>query len=243
LLMAIGMGGAPAFAQPADQAFGTIKPAMFVARDDDTTIYVLGTLHFLPCAADTSPPVCASGITTAVRSAVASADEVWLEIANPNEAAEDDHLATMIAAGLFHDGSVLSDHIPVEDIEFIAETLVSYFGGDVDTVMVGIEKVMPWVLQALLGQVLGGLDGQWSPGVDFELEAVAHELGIPVSASKPWKNRLLCWGLIRSSFRRSIFARRWWRFVMVSTWKRSARPALPRCGTFGATASWINSTS
>jgi uncharacterized protein YbaP (TraB family) len=46
--------------------------------------------------------------------------------------------------------------------------------------MVGVENVMPWVLQAMLGEVLGGLDGRWSPGVDFELEDVAHELGIPV---------------------------------------------------------------
>lgn len=179
-LAALGTGAAiaqqtPSFEQP--------TPAMFVARDEDTTIYLFGTIHIVPCVPETNPPDCVSGITPSVLKAITASDEVWMELDGFWEAA-------ITAARMpstdpedlyFPHGTGISDYLPPEDIELIAAALAEKLAiNDIDEVIAEIEPFMPWALTAVLMDPSLLVDGAWGPGVDFEVDDIARGLGIPI---------------------------------------------------------------
>ena len=157
----------------------TPNPALFVAEDDDTTIYLLGTIHIVPCQPDTDPPRCESGITPTIREAIAASDEVWLEVAG---VLDDANVMAMLGMAMFGDGSRLSDYLPDDEFDLIAEALVEVLGVGVtaDAVKAIIDPMLPWLVAILLGTPDEVLSGEWGGGVDFEVEATAGEFGIPV---------------------------------------------------------------
>jgi len=176
--VAAGVGLAAADDGP--DPLGTADPAMFVARDDDTTIYLLGTIHLVPCVPGSNPPVCASGITAAIRNAISASDEVWLEIAGVFDLIADP--TAVMGLAMFQDGSVLSDFIPEDEIETIAAALVPLFGGvmSVETIAAVIDPMMPWLVTLLLSMPDLSTGSEWGVGVDVEVAEIAQDLGIPV---------------------------------------------------------------
>lgn len=166
--------------------FDPPNPALFVAQDDDTTIYLFGTIHVVPCIPDMRPPVCATGITPTIREAIAASDEVWLEVADLDGAAaalEDP--AYLAEVGTFRNGSRLSDFIDPEEIAVIAEavrdTLAQLLGTDltIETVATALDMLVPWVITAMLSTPFLETD-RWNDGVDFAVEEIAVERGVPV---------------------------------------------------------------
>jgi hypothetical protein len=181
-----------------DPAFETPNPAMFVARDDDTKIYMLGTIHILPCAPEADPPVCASGITPLIREAIAASDEVWLELSDLLGAADALAGSTQYPDQvLFNDGSRLSDYIPWDDMEIIAKSLLwnSDLFGTVEDALATIDLMTPWAVNSLLPEfALPMANGEWGAGVDFEVEQIARDLGIPVRGFETIEEQLaLSW--------------------------------------------------
>ena len=111
--------------------------------------------------------------------AIAAADEVWLEIANPLDAANDPGL--LLEFAFLRDGSRLSDLIPEDEIAIIAESLVRDHGlfDTTDAALRTLDVMMPWVVSTMFGTSVV-TSGEWDLGVDIEVEAVAGGLGIPV---------------------------------------------------------------
>lgn len=175
---AIGVGLATA--QP-DTAFEASNPAMFVAQDDDTTIYLFGTVHFLPCLPETNPPSCASGITPLTRDAIALSDEVWLETNVLNMTGDPAIYTDHIWLG---EGLVLSDFLPQEEIEIIANEIVEQgqaIGADLfpnaETAVAALGDMQPWVISQMLSEI-GLLAAGWTVGVDYEIADIALEADV-----------------------------------------------------------------
>ena len=73
------IAGAPAPVMAQDAAAETGKPALWVVRDADSTIYLFGTVHLLRPETVWNSPV--------VDQAFDSADQIWFEIENPDDQA------------------------------------------------------------------------------------------------------------------------------------------------------------
>ena len=172
-------GGGTAVAQP--NIGEAPNPALFVARDNDTTIYLFGTIHIVPCEAGANPPVCASGITPAIRDAIIASDEVWLEVATLDDILADSE-SLLLDSAFLTDGSLLSDYIPDDERRIIAESILDQYGGDasVESVMSTIDTMKPWILSMLIDFSDVAPSGDWGPGVDFEVADIAETGGIPI---------------------------------------------------------------
>ncbi len=164
----------------AAQAPGATQPAMFVARDADTTIYLLGTVHAVPCVQPSDPASCASVISNGIETAIRESDEVWLEVpgvTGPIDEALYDSL--MAELGFYREGT-LADFIPEDEIGLIAEMLAPALGVPPDVAATAIAAMKPWFVNSLLAALmLEGAGTSWD-GVDVQVEQVALELGIPI---------------------------------------------------------------
>lgn len=102
-------GQAPATASAADP-----KPAMWRVADDDTTIYLLGTIHLLPSGYDWRTP--------AIDAAVAASDELVLEMVPDKDATR--QARKLMAIGI--DGSLppLAERVPEDKRAVLGERLV-----------------------------------------------------------------------------------------------------------------------
>lgn len=214
--------------------FDEPNPALFVARDDDTTIYLFGTIHALPCMTDIEPPVCASGLNPAIRAAIAEADEVWLEIADPLSAGNDPNL--LLQAGMFRDGSRLSDFIPQQDIAEIARAIqadmvrLTRMDLTVELVISVLDTLMPWVVSTMLSTSV--LEGEtWDFGVDIEVARLAGELGVPVlgfetveeqlgfAASEPFEHQIAFLRYLAAMLRHGIDMSAVYQWLYMEVWE------------------------
>lgn len=178
--LAMTVAGGSAGTQPGP-AFETPDPALFIAWDDDTTIYLFGTVHLVPCAPGLDPPVCATGITPSIRDAIAASDEVWLE----TDLLEGGDSSFFYDQAFFDDGRVLSDYIPADDLRIIAEAVASAISAldpdldsTTDMTLAAIDLMKPWLVSSIISEI--GIVETWGPGVDFEVADIANELGIPL---------------------------------------------------------------
>lgn len=163
-------------------------PALFVARDADTTVYLFGTVHYVPCdgpgldalpvplAAPGAEAGCASWRTDAVDAALAEADELWLETIDvPSETVM---ARLMVEYGMLEGGQLLTDYVSDAELLAVAEML----GGPMaQALLPQLSSMKPWLLTMLVTDALiSGAGASWSEGVDFALERLANEHGIPV---------------------------------------------------------------
>lgn len=96
---------------------GLGHPAMWSLKDDDTTIYILGTIHLLK--PDTQ------WRTDAINSAFEAADKLVLEADATSAEAQQKMTSIVFSTGVFTDGSTLSDLLDEEQEASVREALSS----------------------------------------------------------------------------------------------------------------------
>lgn len=157
---------APAPVREAPRAEGA-GPALWVIRDADSTIYLFGTVHVLR-------PTTAWG-TDLVDRAFASADEVWFEIANPDDAAA---MMPLIQQHGISPQRPLSSLLTAAEMAELNEaaTGIGMPAGQVDI-------LRPWFAALTLSVaplVKAGYDPQ--SGVELVLKSRAQAAGKPIKA-------------------------------------------------------------
>lgn len=140
-------------------------PALWVIRDADSTIYLFGTVHVLR-------PTTAWG-TARVDAAFDSADEVWLEISNPDDTAA---LMPIIQQHGLDPANPLSSRLTAEEFAKFDEAAKATGASGAQ-----LDVFRPWLAALQLSVaplVKAGYDPQ--SGVEMILKARAEAAGKPV---------------------------------------------------------------
>jgi len=141
------------------------EPALFRISDDDTTIYLLGTVHLLDPNAQWRSEV----IDTALR----EADAVYFE-ADAYSTDQSAMQAAVMEHGLLPEGELLSEIVPEDDWKRVTE-YVQERGLPIEI----IQPLQPWLASITLS-VLSAAESGLSPtaGVDFSLYFSLNGSGI-----------------------------------------------------------------
>ena len=150
-------------------------PAMWVIRDEDSTIYLYGSFHMLK-------PTTAWG-QAHVDAAFASADEIWFELTDQDDAAQ--------AAGLIQEFGLspdrsLSSLLPAEDLANL-DAVAKTFGASAQA----FDGMRPWFVSmqlAVIQLMIGGFDP--NIGVEKVLMARAQELGKPIKGFESMREQI-----------------------------------------------------
>ncbi|MCW5716209.1 MAG: TraB/GumN family protein [Bauldia sp.] len=166
------------------------EPALLVARDADTTVYLFGTIHYVPCAAAdletefglrvggeaTAATGCADWMSDAVQAALGEADELWIETLDVVDGAVD---PAMVVEFMMFDGRErLTDYVPEAELRAIAEAIAGPLSEDA---LAELDTLKPWVVTSLFAEVLlvrGAASA--TAGVDLTLVQLAEEQGTPL---------------------------------------------------------------
>ena len=153
-------------AAPATRAAADADPALWVVRDADTTIYLFGTIHVLK-----------PGMTwfdEAVRQAFDKADEVKLEIVDPDPAA----MAGLVQArGMNPAGVTLTGRLPVKE----RPKLVRYMA-QIGVPAAAYDRMQPWLAASYLQvQSLGKVGYDPANGPEQVITAAAKAAGKPLT--------------------------------------------------------------
>lgn len=166
------------------------EPALFVARDADTTVYLFGTIHYVPCAATdletefglrvgqaaTPATGCADWMSDAVRAALGEADQLWIETLDVVDGVIDP--ATVVEFTMFDGRERLTDYVPEAELRAIAEAIA---GPQPEGALAELDTLKPWVVTSLFAEVLlvrGAASA--TEGVDLTLARLAEEQGTPL---------------------------------------------------------------
>ncbi|MGE0456994.1 MAG: TraB/GumN family protein [Bauldia sp.] len=160
-------------------------PALFVARDADTTIYLFGTIHYAACDPVAPGPAgpltipdvnCVDWMSDEVEAALDAADELWVETV---DIADEALVASLIQElGYLDDGVLLTDFMPEEEVRLMAEMIA---GPMADTLLPELNTMQPWLVSMLAGatSMMGG-GASPTEGVDLILMELAEERGVPI---------------------------------------------------------------
>ena len=156
--------GLAAFLFSVGSASAVAEPAMWTLADEDTTINIIGTVHYLPEDVDWR--------TGRIGEAFDAADTVCFELDAENRAAET--VAMMFNEGLFRDGEQLVDHLNNRQIKELRET--AHFLG---IPFASLNMMKPWFASLTMDEyVVDRLD--LGDGVEFtlypEIAATGKEL-------------------------------------------------------------------
>lgn len=121
---------AAAFAA-ARESVGSGSPALWTLSDEDTTLYLLGTVHLL------RPGM--AWMTPQIRTAIETADTVVFEADTSSPDAQRELMRFFSTHGLFPDGRQLSSLLTPEEAAALTEALES-----VDLPLAAIEPMRPW---------------------------------------------------------------------------------------------------
>ena len=168
LTMAPGLAGT-AMAQtpnPAAAVHEDADPAMWIVRDDDTTIYLFGTFHLL----DGRP-----WFNDEVKTAFDGSDELVLEALLPDNPA--DIAPVIMRYAVDPNGRKLSERLSPEQNRMLGEALAGF-----GVPAAALDSYEPWfvtlTMMTLTAQKMG-ISGQ--QGADATLAAAARERGIPLA--------------------------------------------------------------
>lgn len=166
LLLAAPLPACAKAVAPARRAARDADPALWVVKDADTTIYLFGTIHVLK-----------PGLTwfdEAVRQAFDRADEVKLEIADPDPAA----MAGLVQArGMNAAGLTLTQKLPVKE----RPKLVKYMG-QIGLPQAAYDRMQPWLAASYLQvQSLGTVGYDPANGPEQVITAAAKAAGKPLT--------------------------------------------------------------
>lgn len=162
-------------------------PALFAARDADTTIYLFGTIHLTGCEAEEAgaaptprkqtavEAACTDWMSGTVRSAFAAADELWIETVDVTDEAA--ILALVQQMGYLPDGQRLTDFMPEAELR----TVLAMAGPTMEAMLPQFDTMQPWLVSMMLGVAsMTGDAAEPEEGVDLALVRLAGEMGIPV---------------------------------------------------------------
>ena len=166
----------PACAQPAPQAATTDPdPALWVVKDEDTTIYLFGTVHVL------RPGL--SWFDEAVKTAFDKSGELVLELVEPAPA---EAQKVMMAYAIDKDGPPLTQKLSEADrASYIKAT------GEVGIPYQGIEPFKPWMASVMLtmtGLQKAGFDP--ASGAEKVLTNAAKASSKPIGALETMEQQL-----------------------------------------------------
>jgi uncharacterized protein YbaP (TraB family) len=179
LLLAAALAFAPAAATaqaaPAAAPLPDADPALWVVRDDDTTIYLFGTFHLL----DGRP-----WFNDEVRTAFDASNELVLEVKLPEDPAQIQQIYLRYARG--PEGRTLSQRLPADLNEKLRQELT-----EIGIPPAGMEPLDPWAVANILTLVSMqrlGLSGQ--QGAEAVLTAAARERNIPIGEVETTEQQL-----------------------------------------------------
>ena len=138
------------------------EPAMWVIRDSDSTIYLIGTLHLLKHGSEWN--------SEKVKKTVGESKDLWLEVAELDNQAE---LQPLVAKHGLDPGKPLSKKLNPAQRKKLAKIAATY-----GFPAANLEPMQPWLAAVLLGTmplVKAGYDPK--AGIDRMLRAQAVEEG------------------------------------------------------------------
>ena len=165
-----GEAALPPYEPPATLAEATEGPAavaLYRAGDEDTTVYLMGTIHILRGGVDWKTP--------AYEAAFAEADAIYVEADTSPEVAGALQPVVM-ELGLNPPGTVFADYFGEDERAELAAALQE-FGMPIE----GLAPMRPWLASITLGVVgIQKLGGDPEAGVEKMIEADAAIAGTPV---------------------------------------------------------------
>lgn len=167
---------APAPAAAAAAPLKDADPALWVVKDEDTTIYMLGTVHVL------KPGL--SWFDEAVKDAFDKSDEMVIEVIQPDDLAKAQ--AVLVPLATDPDGPPLTEKLPEAARAKYASAMQSL--GMQPT---QLDQYEPWYASVILGLLplqKAGYDPK--SGVEMQLTAAAKTANKPVSALEGFEEQL-----------------------------------------------------
>ena len=148
------------------KAASDADPALWVVKDADTTVYLFGTIHVLK-----------PGLTwfdEAVKAAFDKADEVKLEIVEPDPATME---PLVQAKGMSLSGPTLTDKLPPKERPALAKYMAS-----IGLPRVAYDRMQPWLASSYLQvQALQKVGYDPANGPEQIITAAAKQAGKPLS--------------------------------------------------------------
>lgn len=160
-------------AQPAS---APANPALWVMRDEDTTIYLFGTVHVLRPDLD--------WFNGHVRAAFDASDEVKLEVLLPEDPAA---LAPVVMRyAIDPDGRTMTSRLTPEQLQAYTTGMDA-----IGIPVAAVDQLEPWLIGLTLGQVMvqrSGYSGE--SGAERVLTAAANASGKPISALETFEDQI-----------------------------------------------------
>lgn len=139
-----------------------VRPALFVARDADSSIYLFGTVHIRRPGSDWGGP--------AAQAALAEADEIWTEM-DVSDASQRDIQALIISQGMASPDRPLSSYLNKAEREELAAA-IARFNGSPEM----FERMRPWLAGMMLSVLPMMQQGyEADAGVDRAVAAAAGD--------------------------------------------------------------------
>lgn len=182
LAMSLAMSLAPAaFAQSLEAPQGPGLP-MWVVRDDDSTIYITGTIHLLRDDAQWR--------STKLDAAFAEASELYLELAEIGDTrAMETNFTALLEEYAAYDGPPVSSLLNEKERDLLGKALAQ--AGAPPDVMDDLDSVQPWMtIQWISRDQLTGGVYKSDNGIDFAFARMALEQGIPIRGMEDLETQL-----------------------------------------------------
>lgn len=143
-------------------------PALWRVSDEDTTIYLFGTVHTLRPETRWEVP--------AIEAALETADAVYFEADTEDTQSVNEISRTVTQQGLYTDGRTLRDVLPA-DAEMEVEEAATRLG----VTMQGFDNFKPWLASSALSNIhLENRGFDPAHGVEKVIGADARQRGIPI---------------------------------------------------------------
>jgi uncharacterized protein YbaP (TraB family) len=145
----------------AGAAESTPQPAMWVVRDADSTIYLLGTFHAVKPGTNWR--------TEKIDAAFEASDEIWTEVKDMTDAETQRQIEALVLKHGLDPAHPLSSKLSPADADRL-KALVKQYGFDA----AATEMMRPWLVALTLGMAPAMGDGyEADQGADYVLEADA----------------------------------------------------------------------
>jgi len=151
-------------------------PALWVVKDEDTTIYLFGTVHVL------KPGL--SWFDEAVKNAFDASDEIVLEMVEPDEA---EMQALVMRTGMNMSGPTLTQQLPEDK-----RAALSAAAAETGLPVAALDRFDPWLAGLTITAVkLQKLGFDPNTGAERMISAAAEEAGKPVSGLETAEEQLM----------------------------------------------------
>lgn len=163
-LVALGACGEPEPEAPATPVVeAPPKPAMWKVSDEDTTVYLFGTVHVLPPKLTWHSP--------AVDKALDEAKAIYFETDTESDPIAFREIVNRL--GLYEPSQRLSDRLELEDLELLRSALAK-----LDLPLVAIETMRPWYAGVVISEAVVRKAGyDVSSGVESLMRPAARKAG------------------------------------------------------------------